>query len=149
MKCSEGYYFVEGGTAGECKTPTEIEELNDGFKYFLPEGSDTFKKCDLNCICEKKKEYCIGCTNDYNFKEDENKCKSDTNIDMYYLNSDNVFKKCYNTCFTCSGPSSDECTKCKEPYYLIELENNVKRCITQIEKKANSEYDKSLEMISP
>ena len=57
LKCSANYYFVEGEAAGACKNIDDIHqlEISNNIKYFLPEGSDKYEKCDLNCICEKKK----------------------------------------------------------------------------------------------
>ena len=139
LKCSDGYYFVEG-FLGECKTKEEIGQLSS--KYYLPKGSDTYYECIPNCVCDLKKDNCISCINNYNFKEDENKCLPTSDIvNGYYLNTNKVFKKCDTTCLTCDGEGPNKCLTCAEPYYFIQLEGGDRRCIKQIEKSENSEYD--------
>ena len=136
LKCKNNYYFRQSSTS--CETENEINALTNPY-YYLPKGSDTYYPCVPNyCICNLKKDRCISCSNGYNLIEDQNLCTSDTIKDGYYL-SDSVFRKCHNSCLKCEGP--DKCTECSAPYYLIKLDNNINRCITQIEKKENQIYD--------
>ena len=146
LKCIEGYYFFEG-SPGVCKIENDIKnlEITDGtnkIKYYLPSGSETYYKCDANCVCEYEKDNCISCINNYYLVEDEKKCEQGPLKNGYYPdNTNKIFRKCHISCLTCDGGSPNKCLSCAEPYHLITINSDTKRCITQIEKKNNSEYD--------
>jgi hypothetical protein len=137
LKCANNLYFAEGH-GKTCYSIAQISDLTDS-KYYLPKGSDTYYKCDSNCVCEKKKDYCTACTNSYYFIEDSNKCTNDASIVGYYLQS-STYKKCDDTCLTCDGAGPNKCLSCSPPYYLINIDND-KRCITKFEKNKLSIYD--------
>ena len=137
LKCKDGYYFQESQTG--CKLESDIKALTNPH-YYLPKGSDTYYECDSNCICSLEKNNCTGCYNDNKLIEDQNSCTSDTEKEGYYLR-DSVFKKCDKSCKKCTEEGPDKCSECAAPYYFIELDNNIKRCITKIEKKENQIYD--------
>ena len=144
LKCSDNYYFIETSPPGYnvCKKEEDIK--SDGNNYFLPRGSDTYYECQTGCVCTLKKDYCTSCTtgSNYNFIENENICTLNDNYFNfgYYLNN-HIFKKCYDSCYTCNGDGPDKCISCKPPYYPFDLTNGNVRCITQIEKMKNSSYD--------
>ena len=137
-KCSENYYFITTSPS-ECQSVSYINNLPD--KYYLPKGSDTYYQCDPNCVCELKKDYCTSCTNNYILKPDENKCYPPTTQIQGYYNDNGIFKKCHDSCLKCGGEGPDKCTDCAHPYYPFKLDTIYKRCITEIDKKKNSEYD--------
>ena len=137
LKCKNNYYFRYSATG--CKLGSEIKALTNPY-YYLPKGSDTYYPCDSNCICNLEKNNCIGCYNGFKLIEDQNSCTSETEKEGYYRR-DSVFKKCDKSCKKCTEEGPDKCSECAHPYYLIELDNNIKRCITQIEKKENQIYD--------
>ena len=141
LNCSTGYYFLEGPGPddGKCKKPNLINTD----EYYLPEGSDTYLKCNDNCKCKYRKDYCIGCKIGTYFDKDENTCRDNNEKYGYYLDNDDLtFYKCDNSCLTCNGKGPDKCITCAEPYHLINMGDNINRCITQIEKKNNPTYDK-------
>jgi len=141
LKCSTDFYFDGTSTGNECHPKSDFNATTDNYKYYLPKGSDTYLKCIQYCNCELKNDYCLGCSGNYIFKEDENKCyPSNTKIQGYYMDK-NIYKKCHNSCLTCEGEGTDKCKSCAEPYYPFKLDNTYMRCITQIEKKKNSTYD--------
>ena len=137
LKCKNNYYFVQSSPS-DCRSINYIINNLPGH-YYLPKESDTYYQCDANCICDLRKDYCIGCDNDYKFVNNENRCIS--TISGYYLNANSILEKCHDSCLTCSGGGRDKCLTCAEPYYLINLGNGIIRCITQIEKKENHIYD--------
>ena len=138
LKCSENNYFITT-SPGECQTIEYINNLPG--EYYLPRGSDTYYQCDPNCVCELKNDHCISCTNGYILKQDENKCYPPTTELKGYYKSNNIFKKCHDSCLECDGEGPEKCTNCAPPYYPFQLNNINKRCITEIEKNHNSDYD--------
>ena len=134
-KNANDYFFVEGN-GNTCNLKT-----NENFQnYFLPDGSDTYMKCDKSCnVCSNHKKDCVQCAENYfkvegkgnncflpeeiyySFEEKYFKTK-DTN-DVYY------YKPCDNNCFTCFGTETN-CTKCKAGYNLgISSDGLSKTCI--------------------
>ena len=148
LKCSKDYYFVDdnGADPEKCKTVEQINGLTIGknYRYYLPEGSDTYYKCQVGCVCEYENNFCRSCIGGYKFIEGENKCTlDDLSGQGYYLDSDNTYKKCDNSCLKCSGKGPDKCTDCAEPYYKIKLNGGtVISCITLFEKENNITYKK-------
>ena len=139
FKCMDNYYFVEDYTG--CKTIEEINNLPG--HYYLPIESNTYYKCNQFCNCNFTNDYCLNCDTGYQFTEEENSCTTTptTTKAGYYLVDNSEFKKCDKSCLECNGEGPDKCTKCAVPYYLIKLNDDIQRCITQIEKNENNIYD--------
>ena len=84
-------------------------------------------KCSTNISCKSCDENgkCFSCNNDigyYQIEDDINEnnenptfinCVKDP--EGYYL-SNNVYKKCYSRCKSCSGEGDNKCTECKSLY---------------------------------
>ncbi len=113
------YHFIST-VEGQC-----VEKGNDN--QYLDENDNTYKDCYETCgRCSKggnpSIHNCITCKNGYSFVADKgSNCFSDNeNHDGYYKDEDdNTWKKCYETCSTCSGKYSNSCTHCTEGYHFI------------------------------
>ena len=70
---------------------------------------------------------CIKCQEKYYITEDTNSCYN-TIIDNYYLDNDNILKRCHSNCLQCiSAPINDtymNCIKCQNNYYITEDTNS-------------------------
>jgi len=99
------------------------------------------KNCDESDYKYEYDNFCYPQCPDKTFPIDkEYKCVENTPVG-YYLDDDLIFKKCYDTCETCSGAGNDlnnNCTECKREYvhsngkkynFLYELNiNGYKNC---------------------
>ena len=133
---SNGYYLLEN-------TKTCINE-KPSINYYLDEESEikVFKKCYNNCLsCSKGPNLidnnmnCDSCDeiNGFFFIENTKNC---TNIKPYkYYLDQNLFKKCYFKCETCSEKGTEEkmnCDSCDNVKY--KLDEISKNCIIHIQK---------------
>ena len=140
LKCNESddYYFYESPTDDFiCKLKNEIESIQNPY-YFLPKGSDTYYQCNTNCKeCKFTSTYCTSCKDGFYMIENENKC-TNTIENSYYLDNDNIIKKCPHSCSKCALlDGSIKCDKCISPYFLVE---DLGECITLKDKIDNSKY---------
>ena len=121
-ECADGYYFLDG-------TNNCLELSND---YYI-DSSYILHKCDDSCDgCTGPRQgeitNCKKCANGYYpLLENPITCKNPNIandkafLEDYYFDSENeVFKKCYITCLTCStGEDGDNhnCDQCQLNYY--------------------------------
>ena len=100
---------------GQC-----ISEQEKPFNTYLDEEDNTYKKCYDTCgTCsefgDRNDHKCITCAPGYHFIYDEpGKCVSEEKkCERCYLDKeDNTYKKCYNTCFSCSRGGTFENHNC-------------------------------------
>lgn len=122
-------------------TKSEYNEANGG--CFCVVNRNLIKEEGENkCVCDYLNNYkdngefdCV-CKDDYYYVEDEPElhCQNQSSMNGYFLDSKtNVFKKCNESCSSCSGPSSDNDTNCltcdnSKNYFAIEGLSNT-NCI--------------------
>jgi len=152
ITCNTGYYlnsnnqciFQCGENCKSCNTEdiNECYSCNDGYGlkdnkcvssdteyegYYYDEVLGQYLQCDSSCnTCYGVTEdNCLTCSNS-EYVILEGKCYSkDAEVEGYYYNSTtSSFKKCYKTCKTCNGSSSDNCLSCYDNYYLYNNQCN-------------------------
>jgi hypothetical protein len=92
--------------------------------YYL-DANNIYQQCFTSCkSCKVKGDYtdnkCDSCLDNYYPSVDNMTSCFKTPLDLYYLDSNNIFQKCYSLCRTCSkgGTDSDnQCATCIQDYY--------------------------------
>ncbi len=123
---NKGYYLKEG--SNNCYNYNSIVK-----GIYFDDQNSIFKNCNEACFtCNGPyNDNCTSCDNTtYFFKEDVyNICyRSNTIEHNYFLDSENqIFKRCYESCFTCNGPNFDNCLSCDHITYFFKQneDNNV------------------------
>ena len=144
LNCSIGYYKIE-----DSDTNCIYESLIPENYYRYTEDNIYYKCYNLCSKCVRVLDYktdidkmgCASCITNYYIEEHTTNCYNmsflDTHTDYYLSQEDNMFKKCYFSCKTCSAGYVDEynhnCDECLENYYF---EENTKNCfnLSVIEK---------------
>lgn len=90
--------------------------------YYKDEVTRKFLICDVSCAtcngpannncltCPEKSYFLI------NYNSSGDTCYS-TTPDYHYFDT-NIYKQCYFSCQTCSGPESDKCTQCRTGFHF-------------------------------
>ena len=121
---------------------TDDPKVSEGV-YF--DNRDLFYyKCDISCKTCRDNITCITCNNGYYFTEESkigdylnDKCYSSIPQHNYYLNTTSnilhngqivnfVYKKCYDTCYSCLGDGDstyNKCLKCIDGYIHYPFDN--------------------------
>ena len=133
-KCDNSYYLKENDNISSmCYNYSSIGE-----GYFLDDSGSIFKKCHHRCrSCTERGDdsntKCLNCTSDYHF--DPNKSNHCTNLSElsntnYYIDENDTYQLCHESCLECNGPFNNSCTKCdnNNSYYLKENDNNSSMC---------------------
>ena len=131
----------EGGTSENNKCLT-CPKISSNIKYFdLGNCTDNCNngiftdtdliekcKCSKNIKCENctkesiELDLCITCNNEEGyFQKIDDEERSDGFINCYknpegYYKDNNIYRPCYSSCKSCTGPGNDQCTVCKEGY---------------------------------
>jgi hypothetical protein len=111
--------------------------------YFLDSNNNTFTKCYNTCkTCniagDDHNNQCTACKDKFYPSEDNsaNCYDSQKPVEGYYLDSSvNIFKHCYENCFSCSAHGDENahnCVKCIIDYY--NLEDNNSQCFPEDEQ---------------
>ena len=136
LLCSDGYYKKEDSDTN-CILESLIED-----NYYKYTEDNIFYKCDNLCSkCVRVLDYktdmnnmgCASCIINYYIEEDTTNCYDLTFLQThnnYYLSAEeNMFKKCYLSCKSCSIGYIDDlehnCDECLDDYYF---EENTKNC---------------------
>ena len=137
LKCKSGYYLAEN--TFNCWTKNEMLEQG----YYYDEKNKNYKKCYQDCkTCSiggnSNDMKCNSCSdNPKKYLVEPHNCISD--ITHYYYSKENeIYKKCYNRCFSCNEKGTENehnCNKCEEPYHFIY--NETGKCISEAEKPSN------------
>jgi hypothetical protein len=116
-KCLDGYYPTSDDKS-TCFT-------GDVDGYFFSNG--LYSKCYPSCkLCkvtgDPKDHKCDECGKGYSKKEGSNNCETTGKpIPGYYFDkANNIYKKCYKSCETCSADGTKDnhnCTKCAQDYF--------------------------------
>ena len=134
--CSDGYYKTEDSDT-DCILESLIPE-----NYYKYTEDNIFYKCyDLCSKCVRVLDYktdinnmgCAACIINYYIEEDTTNCYDlsflNTHTNYYLSIEENMFKKCYPSCKTCSVGYIDDlnhnCDECLDNYYF---EENTKNC---------------------
>lgn len=138
-QCPQSYIGV-GSTCYQCASPclTCVKSLSQCVTciagYKLLEGSQCVQNCPagyyqpLNTlICAKCNSICstcssnTSCTTCINLSYSPPSCTDTTNqcASNQYRNSSTTCANCFNTCVTCYGPSSSECSSCSGSLILM------------------------------
>ena len=110
---------------------TDDPKVSEG--VYFDNNDKCYYKCDISCIKCVDNNTCITCNNGYFFKEESvngdslnDKCYNSLPNHNYYLNTTSnltynnqiinfVYKKCYDTCYSCLGTGDElynRCSKC-------------------------------------
>ena len=143
LKCQDNYYITED-------TNSCYDNVIDN--YYL-DSDKILKRCYPNCLrCSSAPTNdtymnCLKCQNNYYMTEDTNSCY-DNVIDNYYLDKDNILKRCHQLCLKCYGAPNEESMNCIEcindPYKKYFYKKDVFNCIlpNEFEKRENIEFEK-------
>ena len=123
LECPQHYYMTKD-------TNSCYNEVID--EYYL-DNDDILKRCHPNCMrCSTKAENetfmnCLRCKNNFNMTEDTHSCY-DYIPDNYFLDTDDMFKRCHPNCSRCSNKTINEtfmnCIKCPKNFYMTEDTNS-------------------------
>ena len=134
-KCKSGFYLVED--IPNCMT---IEEMK-GTNYYFDSTAQIFKKCYEDCkTCSiggnSIDMKCDSCDKPKEFYAEPHNCIDD--VTRYYLDEDeNIYKKCYKSCYSCNSKSiesENNCTICENKYHFVYNETKKKTCIYESQK---------------
>jgi len=126
-KCEDSLYLAENESYTTCIRQTT--------GYYLPSGSNIYLKCSSSCkTCTITNSNCSSCEDSlYLATKDTSKfyCIADITgyVSINSINS-NYYLKCSDNCKTCL--SQTFCTMCEENFYLIEVNNNLRSCLQNI-----------------
>ena len=118
--CLSGYHYLEY----DRNLCTNFQPKN----YYLDTASNTYRACSSSCDeCNIPKNdtfmNCINCKLNYYMTEDTKSCYN-RNKDNYYLDSNNILRRCHQNCLRCSSsPKNDtfmKCITCQPNYYMTE-----------------------------
>ncbi|EWS73119.1 zinc finger lsd1 subclass family protein (macronuclear) [Tetrahymena thermophila SB210] len=142
-QCPDGTYGEYNGNKCQpcnincltCKGKTNSDCLScNTNKYYQPDDNTCGDKCKITQYkngnnCTPCHETCYDCS--AGTEKDCNSCSKASNRflyekqclsqcpDQYYPDkTSQTCKQCHSTCFNCSGPNSDQCTKCSGDLYL-------------------------------
>ena len=117
LRCQNNFYMTED-------TNSCYDYIPDN--YYL-DKDNTLRKCHNNCLrCSNKAineifMNCIKCQENFYMTEDTNSCYNYI-PDNYYLDSDNILKRCHPNCLRCSGKAENEtflnCLRCPNNFYV-------------------------------
>ena len=122
-KC-EYYYYFDYTNRYNC---TEYEKCPEKFSKFIKDKNKCIDKCinddtykfDFNNTC------LIECPNlTFILLYDREFFCLETIPNDYYLDTDGVYKKCYETCFKCYGKGNESYNNCKECKYNFSFYDN-------------------------
>jgi len=136
----------------ECKISDKYNNLSDNPNkcvkscpkdYLSIPSNNTCLKCNSNCeTCSFETDNCLSCFKTfYRIEISTNKYRCSTSTEGYYFNSDlKYFKKCSNSCLTCSD-KEDYCLICNisEDYYPMANEKN--KCILKLKSPEGYFFD--------
>ena len=116
-------YFRSEDSSTNCYNSTNLPGPN----YFLDRESKLYRQCYSNCatcneLGDNDDNKCTSCITDYYpIEGKESNCiHKDTIIEGYvFYEGEQIFKECYQTCKTCSGPfigDTQNCLTCKEGF---------------------------------
>ena len=110
--CSGAYFlfdnsFTEESCINSCNAPHYIPTMRLALE--LPPGSElTSGDSDLKQCANCKLENCLQCEDLDIIQQGCTNCEPG-----YYLTAGSTCSSCDNTCLTCSGPSTNQCTTCE------------------------------------
>ena len=142
-KCAAGYHW-ENVNRNSCVSSAPAHT-------YLDADTDTYLPCYSSCdTCNEQgtinKHNCLSCLNDgvtylyFPIEGYPTNCVNETTKPTnYYLhNTNSIYKKCDESCETCSI-SSKMCGKCAEYYYRYEINNG--HCVNEETKDENYYFD--------
>ena len=113
--------------------------------YYL-DANGEYKKCDNSCFSCKNGKNCTQCNVGYYYKEDEYQYDNqnypcyEITPEEYYLDTNTsskfkVYRKCFETCSTCSGKGNithNNCIACKSPFTKYQYDST--RCTKNLDE---------------
>ena len=123
--CDESCLTCEGPDVDECLSCSSSKNLAlymntcidkntiiDG--YYHDSNTNSFLRCESPCLtCTESKSKCLTCIENYCLYFNECLIET-TDIPYYYCNSDYVYEKCSENCFSCD--SNNVCLICLSDY---------------------------------
>lgn len=76
------------------------------------------KNCMEGCKFCRSLEICDKCREDLMLISDQTMCTKCNEPGVFFDEEINLCMRCHKDCYTCNGPSRNECTSCIYPYYL-------------------------------
>ncbi|EAR89029.2 transmembrane protein, putative (macronuclear) [Tetrahymena thermophila SB210] len=144
-KCQNGYLLNESGF---CTISCQDKQ----FKYnnSCVSSCPTGYYSDQNQFCQKCGDYCVFChSNDTCLQCEENRyfqdgvCKEACS-DGYFVstqettNGQLICENCDESCLTCTGPSNNECTTCREDFIIYLGNSCLQQCPEGYFKKSKN-----------
>ncbi|EAR96178.2 surface protein (macronuclear) [Tetrahymena thermophila SB210] len=129
-KCSSGYNLSNGicngcdDTCLTCSGPGKNQCITCKNNYYISDKNNyCVSSCDSNQYIDSTspQKYCRSCMSNCQACTYSNNCQA-CYISYYYTGSQCA--PCDNTCYSCSGPGKNQCTKCQNNYYISEKLNN-------------------------
>ena len=109
--CNTNYFPLIKETIKKCLT--EEEGTLEG--YYLDSTTKTFMKCSSECKTCLSFTKCLSCDNINYLKVDgEYRCLPLNTIQEGYYIDNSLYKKCYNTCKSCSKGGTNNINNCNE-----------------------------------
>ena len=141
-QCAGNYYAVSTLLSNCLKDPPQY--------YFLDtlENPNLYKKCYDECLTcsgvgDSSDFKCIACKENGYKIENTNNCYYSTPT-YYFLDTDNLYKKCYDSCLECNGvgdSTNHKCLTCKDSSYKkIYNTNNCVTSLPQYYYESGNEY---------
>lgn len=155
LSCIEDYSFYENKTIDDCYDNRTTSHVG----YYYDEENNKYLACHWRCqSCTKENLVdllCLSCINDYYFIENTGFCiKKDTSengydINLYYLDEDNIYKRCYSNCAKCSKAGNNQiqnCDECINSMAFIETQIQQKNCVVKDDLKHPGYYYQTLNL---
>ena len=130
---SKGYYFKENDNSKVCFTKNTIS-----IGYYLNSIDNLFKKCNSRCLtCDiggtDSLSNCKKCKNNNNYHFDPVKANhciqlSELSTSNYFINEQDQFQICHESCLSCNGPNNNNCISCNGNTFF-QTENFPNQCL--------------------
>ena len=122
--------------------------ITDITHYYYDSTQKIYKKCYTDCnTCSgagnANDMKCSTCSGSKPYLAEPHNCIADI-THYYYSKEDNIYKKCYKSCYSCDAKSIEgyhNCTKCEESYHYVYNEISRRNCIHESTKPSNTYLD--------
>lgn len=109
LTCKSGLYFQPATRLCLSSCPTG---------YWLNTVSQECSPCMLECASCSSSSSCLTCSSGYFVQPNSNECADSCPRGYYQNATSNKCLSCHESCETCTGPTNNECTDCKQGFFL-------------------------------